>query len=1514
MVVHPKKCKAPDPISNKNKCYQQNPVHARFATAFLATEYSVGLAKISTYLLTELNTLLAHTLASPTQSSPISTLAFLHNPANLTQNQIMEPDARTRSPPTHSDQVSRSCIGSEPDPGRSQQAAKFANVLLNFKLATDLATPAPDVRHTTSAGGTSVLHNSNLYTNVPTIVGPAGKPLITNERVVVTNDEARLNNHRNIFSAFDNLGSYSDSAPGSPVSESHSSNAMGNNFGSSKNDKSFSYNSNNVMQRLALNEYIDLATLDQKALVTPSDNRTTSDGKNGNYSQPIFNPSVIYVSPETLLRAQKAKATFELKYDVVCCFEGSTNWLGQEREPPRTESGERIFTKYNPLQTIRNRKVRDRDWNRLADYASMDGSDLSPYGSRRGSTVSSGSHNNNRHQNYHPHLPHPFHFTRHSHGLIWNVNVYELFTDLNWRVSRYYLMRNKHGMLIFPPKNGNDNGVYSDHPDHNYHSQNKYLLSDTESSPNHTSISSINPAEEIALEKQILKLDHDLKEPSETSETKGSPGPPVFDKITSPISSALSMLPASLNNSSATTSNSSNANSKSAVLTKIHDKLKGITNSSDQSLDTQSNNTNDSSINSTHIPASPRLKNDTISTVSLPSGVDNVDFTPTNNKIPPTIQQRFSGISNLSNSISGSLPNLPIKFSSSLGGNKEEITRENTNKESTRQSFSVPNPLVHLRKKSIVSTGNVFNSEPGYPEPVKESDRNHIAEITEPVSLFSDPLHDAQDPLLQLERNKNSRHEASKFPLTTSKEISWDEQTAKQEWINEQDKRDAKELKDLKEQKEKKLLNNSGSSSVEKTPTSTTVQRAIESKSRTLFADNHPENVRRKMAQSNTNNEATSTKSSSSSPPPILLVNDQVVEPQVGTKSKHFKNYSSGSYSDYAPSEKTATHQVQSLSGLGLNEYGADSEFFDTHQQNPIAKKQVSDSTLAPLSQKINSPVVLPAIKSVSNRQNRSSNSTANTNTTPRTPTTATNHLAYGSTLSPPTYSPHPQHKKSSSAVLHTRAEHDAVVARQRQSIIFSYALELSFLELVHLIRFISMRHTIAKFNRNHSGSSLPYSSTKSLYYCDKKPGMICPLQGPAWPKRKEIEFENERAGNGKSDGSSIDKRKNSMITELDTSENIDLDSSHDNYSSAGGNIGDKAISNSAEPSINDITDTKSLELLTSSTGISGSTKKPISNVKVLTSQENEWFKAGSPDVIPESKVQFIAASQQKKQVCELVYTILDTTSSSRNDIENVRALLHTYTNEVSMLRRTRISTTSTRLDNLLATSDQTLNKLSTTLNLEVKKVTGRMDRLEVMTRRAGFWLPLFGGCNEKKRANNRGQRTNGLHNHNSTRHGSDDDLASLLMNISASTKSSVSSKLSGKSSLLSYTDRRNTKNDGYSQSISHLSHAARHNHHNHHHTHTLSSRSSFIPSFARGSSSSNGGGSSSSSSRYSYPFSSYTAPSLVTTIGYTLLEYTLVMIMWIIWGCASILFSIKYIVLRVWCVVCWLGRVLIWC
>lgn len=41
------------------------------------------------------------------------------------------------------------------------------------------------------------------------------------------------------------------------------------------------------------------------------------------------------------------------------------------------------------------------------------------------------------------------------------------------------------------------------------------------------------------------------------------------------------------------------------------------------------------------------------------------------------------------------------------------------------------------------------------------------------------------------------------FPLTTSKEISWNEQTAKQEWINEQDKRDAKELKELKEQKKR---------------------------------------------------------------------------------------------------------------------------------------------------------------------------------------------------------------------------------------------------------------------------------------------------------------------------------------------------------------------------------------------------------------------------------------------------------------------------------------------------------------------------------------------------------------------------------------------------------------------------------------------------------------------------------------------------------------------------------------
>jgi hypothetical protein len=50
---------------------------------------------------------------------------------------------------------------------------------------------------------------------------------------------------------------------------------------------------------------------------------------------------------------------------------------------------------------------------------------------------------------------------------------------------------------------------------------------------------------------------------------------------------------------------------------------------------------------------------------------------------------------------------------------------------------------------------------------------------------------------------------------------------------------------------------------------------------------------------------------------------------------------------------------------------------------------------------------------------------------------------------------------------------------------------------------------------------------------------------------------------------------------------------------------------------------------------------------------------------------------------------------------------------EVQLLRRTRLSKLSTRIDILLADCDQTNNRLSTTLNLEVKALTEKMDALD---------------------------------------------------------------------------------------------------------------------------------------------------------------------------------------------------------
>lgn len=1300
-----------------------------------------------------------------------------------------------------------------PDIAKSQQAAKFANVLLNFKLATNLATSAPELRHTTSAGGTSVLHNSNIYSNLgaSSVIGPSGKSLVTNERVVVTNDESQLNNHRNIFTVLDKLDSFSDSAPSSPVSDS-APNA------NNKSDN-FSYDSNNVRHRLALNQPIDLATLDQKPLIDTTDPVNTS-----------FNSSVIYVSPETLLRAQKAKATFELRYDVICCFEGSTTWLGQEREPPRTDTGELIFKKYNPLQTIRNRKLRNKDQNRFSDSHHHELSD-SPYNSRRNSNVSSGT-------THHHHIPHPFQPKHTSPKIVWDVDIYELFTDLNWRVYRYNLMKDKYGKPLFPPRN-----THSVYLDQHHTTQEQYPVEPVQYHSNNDMASPINNAEEIALESQIAKLDNEHKEPDHKSSNNQS----TFEKLTGPVVSTLSTLPTSLNLSSSNSSSSS-VNNKPAVFAKIQDKIKSITSSNDSPTESSNDTPNSFSASSTCQKADPT------STISLPPPATDVEFSSSNNlnnKPLSSIQKRFS------NSGSGSLPNLALNSSG-----KDD--KKDNSKESSRQPFLTMNPLAHLRKKSTASVVNAFGFDSGQSE--AGLNRDNVVEKNDPLSLTVDHsnIDNSNHRPVSLQNDNNTKHsrsESNKRRPATTNDISWNEQASKQAWLIEQDKREGKELKELKEQKERKA---NMKFSVEAGAISPTVRLHLDSKPRISPADVHIESVKRKITQKTQDHDTTNT--------PLLLVNDKMI-PALNDDKNGFKTLSETSFSDHTPSEKNALSRTHTSSSPEHTE-SLDSDFLDSLQHNVLSKKQSN-------AQYQKAPSTVSPVKTTSSYANRMT-----TNAPPATISSKDNSVL-SSTLAPPSF---PFSRNfTNNTITHTRAEHNAVIARQRSLVVSGYAAELRFLELVYLIRYIGMSFTVDSFVKGKPLFGSKLTDNRNLY--DKRPGMVCQLQGPQWPKRKPISIveveENKRV-------SALSMRQTSTITELDSV----ADSTNKSNTSLNAHNSDDE--NDDEISRSGVIGKESLELLTSSPQVNqtlGSAATTDPGLSRTSLPSADFF-----DNIQSQKVPFICASQQKKEVRKLVNTILDTTYSSRNDVDRVRALLNSYSTEVATLRRTRISTTSTRLENLLVSSDQTLNKLSTTLNLEVKKATERMDMLERLTKRTGFWVALFGKSHKQSRIsdtpiiassttsnlNRSTSRSHRHHNHNyHHRRKSFDNMAlsssSLALpynNRRASTEFSVDQDANDAlSSLLRANSSRRTANGR-----SHLSRA-----------HHLSPRSTLFTT----------GG--------SRNFNAYTTPSIVSTIGYTVLEYTLVMLMWFIWGCASVLFGIKKVALWIWCAIFWLAKVFIW-
>lgn len=125
-----------------------------------------------------------------------------------------------------------------------------------------------------------------------------------------------------------------------------------------------------------------------------------------------FKRNEITPSPQTIHRAQKARANMEIHYDLLATSQGIvTQPEGIDSEEHKKFAALPKFYCYNPLQVIRNRKAR-------TPFVALE---------RQESNASSSAGH---------------HF--------WTVDISELIVDQSWRYQNYHLMRDVKGKLLYP--------------------------------------------------------------------------------------------------------------------------------------------------------------------------------------------------------------------------------------------------------------------------------------------------------------------------------------------------------------------------------------------------------------------------------------------------------------------------------------------------------------------------------------------------------------------------------------------------------------------------------------------------------------------------------------------------------------------------------------------------------------------------------------------------------------------------------------------------------------------------------------------------------------------------------------------------------------------------------------------------------------------------------------------------------------------------------------------------------
>ncbi|KAF5093260.1 hypothetical protein D0Z00_004146 [Geotrichum galactomycetum] len=143
-----------------------------------------------------------------------------------------------------------------------------------------------------------------------------------------------------------------------------------------------------------------------------ADDLIRSGSKLENAILDTFERVEISPSPQTLVRAQKARANMEIHYDLLASYQGvTTRPEGLDNEGRSSFAALPNFYTYNPLQVIRNRKVR-------TPFVALE--------SQTPNASSSASHHH------------------------WTVDISEFISDQPWRYQNYHLIRDAKGKLRYP--------------------------------------------------------------------------------------------------------------------------------------------------------------------------------------------------------------------------------------------------------------------------------------------------------------------------------------------------------------------------------------------------------------------------------------------------------------------------------------------------------------------------------------------------------------------------------------------------------------------------------------------------------------------------------------------------------------------------------------------------------------------------------------------------------------------------------------------------------------------------------------------------------------------------------------------------------------------------------------------------------------------------------------------------------------------------------------------------------